>query len=414
MTTTIDICLPKLRPDQNRAFYSSAREVVIMCGRRWGKTTGNIELACSSAIEGLRVGWFAPTYKYLVSAWNNILERLGPMVVHKDSVNRIITLRTGGTIAFWTMENKNCGRGEEYDLVLIDEAGIEPDYYEIFKNSIQPTLAVTQGKSISTGTPIAASRSFIEHWQICQQGDESKAAFSGETADNPLISREWIEDKRRGMLPEWFDAEYRGIPSPDGGNPFGESAIDACTGSMADGPAVVYGVDLASSVDYTVIIGLNEEGKMCYMDRFKGDWDTIKRRVRHAIGTTPSLIDSTGVGAPIVQELQLDLESVEGREFSQTSKHKMMTGLASAIQSKQIQIADDRILLNEMKSFGYKFHKNGVRYEAPTGMHDDCVCALALAWDAYIEHNGPQSKLPVYHSEPYVMQRQPSRAGVSW
>jgi hypothetical protein len=38
-----------------------------------------------------------------------------------------------------------------------------------------------------------------------------------------------------------------------------------------------------------------------------------------------------------------------------------------------------------LETFEYEFTRIGVRYTAPDGLHDDCVCALALA----VEHFRP-------------------------
>ena len=34
---------------------------------------------------------------------------------------------------------------------------------------------------------------------------------------------------------------------------------------------------------------------------------------------------------------------------------------------------------DELETFEYVYTRTGVRYSAPDGLHDDCVCALALA-----------------------------------
>ena len=55
-----------------------------------------------------------------------------------------------------------------------------------------------------------------------------------------------------------------------------------------------------------------------------------------------------------------------------------MERLAIAITSQEIRIPDG-LLVSELESFEYQYTKTGVRYSAPTGLHDDGVCALALA-----------------------------------
>jgi len=56
-----------------------------------------------------------------------------------------------------------------------------------------------------------------------------------------------------------------------------------------------------------------------------------------------------------------------------------MMGLRAAIQSQQIRISDPA-LKAELESFCYEYSPGGgVKYSAPSGMHDDGVMALALA-----------------------------------
>jgi hypothetical protein len=56
--------------------------------------------------------------------------------------------------------------------------------------------------------------------------------------------------------------------------------------------------------------------------------------------------------------------------------------LATAIQQSRIFFPEGEIS-KELDIFEYQFTANGVRYSAPTGFHDDCVVALALAWNNY-------------------------------
>jgi hypothetical protein len=55
-----------------------------------------------------------------------------------------------------------------------------------------------------------------------------------------------------------------------------------------------------------------------------------------------------------------------------------MEGLAYAIHNKAASYPEGPIV-SELESFTYEYKPGGVRYTAPEGLHDDCVCALALA-----------------------------------
>jgi hypothetical protein len=100
------------------------------------------------------------------------------------------------------------------------------------------------------------------------------------------------------------------------------------------------------------------------------------------LGGTKAMVDSTGVGDPIVEDLHRVCRRVEGFKFSSQSKQQIMEGLAASIQRTELTFPDG-ILRNELDSFCYEYHRGGVSYEAPSGLHDDGVCALALANHAF-------------------------------
>jgi hypothetical protein len=140
----------------------------------------------------------------------------------------------------------------------------------------------------------------------------------------------------------------------------------------------VWGVDLAKSHDWTVAIALDASGRCCGFQRWQSDWLNTAARVSAMIGDTPALVDSTGVGDPIVEMIQKKCPVVEGYRFSQGSKQQLMEGLAMGIQQRRVTFPDGPIR-HELESFQYEYRPSGVVYRAPEGMHDDCVDALALA-----------------------------------
>ena len=70
---------------------------------------------------------------------------------------------------------------------------------------------------------------------------------------------------------------------------------------------------------------------------------------------------------------------IEGFKFTAPSKQQLMEGLSVAIQNREITVPDNEIKA-ELEAFEYVYSAvGGVKYSAPSGLHDDCVCALALA-----------------------------------
>lgn len=354
-----------------------ARFSVLEIGRRWGKTTYGKVKAQRAAINRRKVGWFAPTYKYLADPMRDIERALAPVTARMDRVEKRIEVKTGGVIDFWSLEDIDAGRGRDYDLIVVDEAGFVPNLLEWWRNAARPTLSDRKGSALFLGTPKGTGdfhRLFTE-----AEGDTTGTmrAFRIGTRQNPHIDADEVESARRSLPPEVFAQEYEGVPAEDGGNPFGIDALRQCIGQISNRPAEVYGVDLAKSQDYTVIVGLDADGCVAHLDRWQGPWQLTREKLARMIGDKPAQIDSTGVGDPIVEDLKRVCRRAEGFKFTSSSKQQLMEGLQIAVQTMDIRFPDGW-LRSELESFGYRYSGRTVSYEATVG-HDDGVCALALA-----------------------------------
>ena len=130
-------------------------------------------------------------------------------------------------------------------------------------------------------------------------------------------------------------------------------------------------------------VGLDADGVVSAIERWQRlPWDvTLERILKRTTGF--AMIDSTGVGDPIVEGLQRRSRAkIEGFKFTSTSKQQLMEGLATDIGQGDTRFPDG-VLRQELEDFEYQYTRTGVRYEAPSGLHDDCVCAFALARHAY-------------------------------
>lgn len=389
--TDIHLNLKQPHPGQQYCLDNAKRFNVGACGRRWGKTDMGIEhLALPAMLAGDPVGWFAPTYKLLDEAWDFALQIFAPfgtsLKVNKSE--RYIKLPTGGKMDFWTTQPVHAGdnesevaRGRKYKLAIYDEAARARKLKADWERAIRPTLSDLRGDAWFLTTP--KGHNFL--WRLFIRGEsddyEEWQSFHMPTSSNPYIHPDEIESARLELPADAFAQEYLAEFLADAANPFGIHAIRACiTEGMAKGPVAAWGFDLAKSVDHTVGIGLNEQGGVCVFQRWQSDWRNTKKRIIAMIGNTPALIDSTGVGDPIVEDIQVHCPLAEGYKFTSQSKQQLMEGLAVAIQNQEISYSDElQTMINELESFQYEYKPNGVRYTAPDGMYDDCVDGLSLA-----------------------------------
>lgn len=361
---------------QSRVMAAARRYNVLECGRRFGKTTLGVTIACEALLAGKPVGWFAPSYKWMSEQWRQFCEILSPIITERNKVEQQIRIITGGVLDLWSLDNPDSGRGRKYDCVIIDEASIIRELQQAWEQSIRPTLTDLRGSAWFLGTPKGRNY-FHRLYERASQREEWQAWRFG-TIDNPHIDPDEIEQAKQELPSHVFDQEFRGIPADDGGCPFDLRAIGECVGHLSTDDPYAFGVDLAKSMDWTVVIGLDSQCRVCRHERWQSDWKQTRDRIMSLVNGWPCLIDSTGVGDPIVEELQRSRGQIEGFKFTSQSKQQIMEGLAAAIQSRSIRIPDDYVR-HELETFEYEYTRTGVRYSAPSGMHDDAVCALALA-----------------------------------
>lgn len=386
MTAPINVTLP--RPHSGQVALAEklagARFGVVMCGRRFGKTKWGIYQACRAALNGERVGWFAPTYKYAQEAWRELSHRLRPVARTVSEQEKRIELLTGGVIECWTMDTPDPARGREYHLVIVDEAGIVREIEAIWQAAIFPTLTVTEGRALFLGTPKGRTHGFSQMFAKGDAADDPRwRSVRAATADNPFIPRAEIEIARAELPAGVFAQEYEGIPADDGANPFGLTAITACVGPLSAEPPAVWGWDFARAQDWTVGIALDAYGHVCRLERWQGKpWGDTVRDVVRITGKVMAVGDSTGVGDAVVEAIQRGGCPMDGLAFTAKSKQSLMQRLAAAIQNRQVAFPEG-VIRSELETFTYEYTAHGVRYTAPDGLHDDAVMALALAVYGY-------------------------------
>lgn len=367
--------LPQPHTNQQRILDSQSRFRVVMCGRRFGKSElSQIEII-SNAIQGKAVAYITPTYQ-LARVFFERLTQAVPFQSNKSELT--IKFPNGGSVDFFTGERMDNLRGRKFHLVVIDEASFIPNLEDGWLNSIRPTLTDYKGRALFLSTP--KGKNFF-YSLFLKGGEPDWESFRFTTYDNPYIDKGEIDDARTQLPEVVFEQEYMANPAENSSNPFGSAYIKQCTFPISTEQPIVYGVDLAKAVDWTVIIGLDRNGSVCHFDRFQKDWRQTKQSILSLI-KAPILIDSTGVGDPIFEDLQREGLAINGFKFSSTTKQQLMEGLSSAIQQRKITFPEGAIV-NELEVFEYQYTATGVRYSAPQGFHDDCVMSLALAWHHY-------------------------------
>jgi len=381
--------LPPPYKKQHEAICDPSRIVVIEASTKSGKTAGCLVWllmqAWNTGAEGKAFWWVAPIYQQAKAIG---FARMKAMLMQADPTHTIwkehnselwIELHNGAKIWFKGADNPDSLYGEDVYAAVIDEASRCREEAWI---AVRSTLTATKGPVRIIGN-VKGRRNWAYQLARLAEGGEANMGYHKLTAydavEGGVLDVAEVEQAKRILPEHTFKELYLAEPSDDGGNPFGIQAIQDCVAPLSSAEPVVFGVDLAKSVDYTAVVGLDDDGTVAVCERWHGtDWKTTIQRISELVNDRHTIVDSTGLGDPVVEELQRLCPSIEGFKFSSSSKQQLMEGLAASISQQEIRYPDGW-LRTELDIFEFEHTRTGVKYSAPVGAHDDGVCALALA-----------------------------------
>ncbi|MFT3912250.1 MAG: terminase family protein [Ferruginibacter sp.] len=395
-----EISLEKPHAGQKLVIDSKARFKVLMCGRRWGKTLVSRIIAIQNLLERKRVAIITPEYGLSKELAREIM-RYFPNEVRKalgiefnQTEHRITTLK-GGSIQFFSGENVDAIRGYKFHYVIIDEAAKVVDLRSAWNGAIRPCLSDYKGKALFISTP--RGQDFFHSLYlkgVDKEHDYESWQFASN--DNPYFPQGEFEDAKEELPNDIFSQEYLAKPMANADNPFDVENISANTiTELSTNPTIVYGIDLATSNDFTVIIGLDIEGSMTFFKRFRKSWAETHNELLQLPKNILKVVDNTGVGSAAVARYSDEMPNVRPFTFTKESKLKIMWQLIGDVEKGNVKFNDETA--NELKAFERKKNERTghLRFEAIRGYHDDCVMSLAMANYYRIEGYGFTQWRPV-------------------
>jgi len=390
---------PWLYPEQLAGIFCQERYAIIEASTKAGKTAGCMVWLTEQAMQGRahwNYWWVAPILSQARIVFDRLRATLPRAVYSKNESVPYLTLANEARIWFKGGDNPDSLYGDDVHAAVIDEAS---RCKEGVWHAVRTTLTATQGPIRIIGNVKGRKNWCYKLARMAEAGADATMHYAKITAHDAVragvLAAAEIADAKQKLPQAVYRELYEAEPNDDGGNPFGLDAIARCTvSSLSDGDPVIWGWDLAKHVDFTVGIALDVRGRVCRFERFQKPWREIIRTIQIATGAVPAMVDASGVGDPILESLQRGEETITGKDgrtetvaaygrfegfkFTSASKQQLMEGLAVAIQQRQISFPAGPIAL-ELEAFEYVYDRLGVRYSAPSGMHDDCVIALALA-----------------------------------
>lgn len=371
------------------------KDIVLACGRRWGKTLSVAYTAFREMLLPNRQVWIvAPTSDLTQKVFTEIVRFIpkiyepGEYTITTKPYTKL-RMANGSWIECKTADNPVSLIGEELDLLIIDEAArLTPLTYD---RELAATTMSRKGRTIFISTPRGLNWFYVKYKQVKDADDGF--VWNAPSSDNPENTPEWLDKLRRSLPEAIYNQEYN-AQFLDGVTAVfrnvNEIVNDNCYESPVPTHRYFIGVDLAKTVDYTVLTCIDRHThKVVAWDRFnKLDYPIQKNRIvsmARRYNNARIFIDSTGVGDPITDDLRREGLIIDDYKFSNKSKQNLIEKLNLFIEEKAIFLPNEPIILDELKSFGIDVTERGtITYSAPVGMHDDCVCSLALAvWGLY-------------------------------
>lgn len=382
-TKVISYQRPTLAQYQLDAIFCPERYALIEASTKAGKTVGCLAWLIEEALRGLanyNYWWVAPVYGQTEIAFRRLKHNLTASIFKSNDTEMSITFANKARLICKSGEKADNLYGEDVFAAVVDEASRlrEESWF-----ALRTTLTATKAPVRIIGNVKGRKNWFYQLARKAEAGAPNmrhQKITAHDAIAAGVLDTDEIEDARATLPEDVFNELYLAIPTEDGSNPFGHSAIQSCIGPLSKLAPVKFGIDLAKSVDWTVIIGLDLNNVVCKFERFQKPWRDTLMAIRSVVGKVPCLVDSTGVGDPILEELQVGAKNYEGFKFTAQSKQQIMEGLAVSIQQRTIHYPDG-VIPNELEGFEYEYTRTGVRYSSPEGMHDDTVCALALVND---------------------------------
>lgn len=368
---------------------SQARFRVMACGRRFGKTLAATNELSKNALEcpSTLNWWVAPTYRQTEIAFEIMAEALKPVLTKPANRSRMrLDLVNNSVIECRSAERYENMRGDGPSFVVFDEASKIPK--AAWTEVVRPALADKQGKAIFISTPWG--RDWF--WELYMRGQDKEFpdwwSKSFPTTANPFVPVAEVEEARKTLPWHVFAQEFLAEFLDDAATVF--RGVDRCAiGSFKEpqiGHHYIIGWDAAKYQDYSVftVMDCNTQEVVSF-DRFNGieynlQIDEHLVPLVRKYNDAHVIMDVTGVGDPLMEEVRKREIGVEGFYFTNTSKKELIDRTVVAIEHGYISYPPIPELLNELKAFSYEITRSkNIVYSAPEGEHDDCVISLCLA-----------------------------------
>jgi hypothetical protein len=198
----------EFHPAQDRIASDTHRYRVVVCGRRFGKTTLSVweMLAFAWSREKSKVVYLAPTIKQARDIAWRMLKEATRTVSEANETRLELSLTNGSEIWLRGTENVESLRGQGIDFLVVDEVASIKNWNETWEEVLRPTLTDTRGQVLFIGTPKGYNHFYDLYMKPHEDTDYISFKFT--SYDNPFIPSDELEKAKDEMDEDAFRQEY--------------------------------------------------------------------------------------------------------------------------------------------------------------------------------------------------------------
>jgi hypothetical protein len=383
-----------------RAWDSGFKRLFWVAHRRSGKDKTIFANLPKKMME--RVGtyyYFLPTYNQARKViWTGadkdgfrFLSHFPEEIIKKiDQQDMVIELENGSRLQLVGADNIDRIVGTNPIGVVFSEYSLmKPDVW----NLISPILRENEGWAVFVMTP----RGMNHAYDLMNKIKDDKKWFVEilDVEKTKALSREALEEAKNEMPYDLFQQEFYCKFTASGLGFFRRIEENIYKTEEYKPKELAFfqiGVDLAKYNDFTVITPFNlNDFHIQKQDSFNQmDYNLQKARIENTYlryNRGRIIIDSTGVGEPVFDDLCARGINITPFRFNKSSRRDLLVNLQMLLEQDKIKIPDDQVLIDELYSMTYELNDSGTTLiKVPDGKHDDRIMSLALAvWEAPIE-----------------------------
>lgn len=312
--------------------------------------------------------------------FNIIPEKL---VAKRNESELVIYFKNGSIYQLKGSDDPDALRGPNPYGIIFDE--FDTQRQEAW-GVIEPILRANGGWAWFVGTP-RGKQKLHEFYHRGQTNHHEWKSWLLKASESGIVAPDQLAEARRSMTEDLYAQEWECAFLEAAGSVFrGVSDIMVSTpqAPLKDHMYVI-GIDLAKVKDYTVIRIYDRDGNnQVFSDRIQSlEWPFQKAKIaayaKH-YNNALCIIDATGIGDPICDDLARIGVAVEPFKITEQTKKDLIEKLSIWIQQKKFKMLPSKEALLEYENFTYEVGPTGkIRYGAREGFHDDIVMADALA-----------------------------------